>query len=230
MQQIFFTADTHFGHTNILEFTERPFTSIQEHDEALIDNINKAVGKRDFLYHLGDFCFASTARQQVIFAKEILSKIRCKNIHLILGNHDPRSKRGQPREDFSALFTSCTPYHIVRIPEALVLEDMLSAPKQMVILNHYAIRSWEGMHKGTYHLYGHSHATLPDNGTRSFDVGVDAVALRYGLIDTDNYRPMSSYEIHAILKDSDIRSLDGHHLLQEGIKNKDHTSYNKKQG
>lgn len=214
MQKIFFTADSHFGHENIMEFTKRPFNSIQEHDEALIDNINKVAGKRDFLYHLGDFCFGPTGRQQVIFAKEILSKIRCKNIHLILGNHDPRSRRGQPREDFAALFNSCMQYHIARIPKALVLEDMLEAPKQRVILNHYAIRSWEGMHRGTYHLYGHSHATLPENDTRSFDVGVDAVALRYGPANINNYRPLSSFEVYEILKDKEIKSVDGHHQLQ----------------
>jgi len=214
MQKIYFTADTHFGHENIMEFTKRPFTSIQEHDETLIDNINNVAGKRDFLYHLGDFCFGPTARQQVTFAKEILAKIRCKNIHLILGNHDPRSRRGQPREDFAALFNSCAQYHIARIPEALALEDMLEAPKRRVILNHYAIRSWEGMHRGVYHLYGHSHASLPENGTLSFDVGVDAIALRYGLDDPENYRPISSFEVYDILKDRETKSVDGHHKLQ----------------
>jgi len=215
VQKIFFTADTHFGHKNILDFTERPFTSIEEHDEALIDNINKAVKKRSFLYHLGDFCFAPTAHQQTLLAKDILKKIKCKNIHLILGNHDPRSRRGQPREEFAALFKSCVQYHVARIPAALKLEDMLGAPKRRVILNHYAIRSWEGMHRGTYHLYGHSHATLPANGTLSFDCGVDAIALQYGhLNNPDNYRPTSSFEVYERLKDCSIKSVDGHHKLQ----------------
>jgi calcineurin-like phosphoesterase family protein len=214
VQKIFFTSDTHFGHQNILEFTERPFTGIADHDEALIDNINAAVGRTDFLYHLGDFCFGFTAAKQVSFAREILSKINCKNIHIVVGNHDPRSRRGQPKEDFAALFNSCMQYHIARIPQALSVDEMLTAPKKRVVLNHYAIRSWEGMHKGVYHLYGHSHATLPENNTLSFDVGVDAVALRYGLDNPDNYRPISSFEVYDILKDREVKSVDGHHKLQ----------------
>ena len=214
MQRIFFTADTHFGHENIMEFTSRPFASVEEHDEALIDNINNSVGRRDFLYHLGDFCFGPTAAKQVLFAREILAKINCKNIHLIAGNHDPRSRRGQPKEDFAALFNSCMSYHIARIPQALSVDEMLTAPKKRVILNHYAIRSWEGMHRGAYHLYGHSHATLPENGTLSFDVGVDAVALRHGTKDPSSYRPISSFEVYSILKDREVKSVDGHHKLQ----------------
>jgi len=214
MQKIFFTSDTHFGHENIIEFTDRPWNSIEEHDEVLINNINTVVGRRDFLYHLGDFCFGPTAAKQITFAREILTKINCKNIHLILGNHDPRNKRGQPREEFAVLFNSCTQYHTMRIPQALTLDEMLTAPKKRVILNHYAIRSWEGMHKGTYHLYGHSHATLPDNGTLSFDVGVDAIALRYGFQDPNNYRPISSFEVYDILRNEKIKSVDGHHKLQ----------------
>ena len=216
MQKIFFTADTHFGHQNILEFTERPFTDIAEHDEILINNINTTVGRTDFLYHLGDFCFGRTANYQTQFAKELLTRINCKNIHLILGNHDPRSRRGQPREEFAQLFNSCMQYHIARIPAALTVEEMLSAPKKRIILNHYAIRSWEGMHRGSYHLYGHSHATLPENDTLSFDTGVDAIALRHGIQDPNNYRPISSFEVYSILKDREIKSVDGHHELQTG--------------
>ena len=35
---VFFTSDTHFGHKNILNFCHRPFDSIEEHDQALINN------------------------------------------------------------------------------------------------------------------------------------------------------------------------------------------------
>ena len=154
-------------------------------------------------------------RLDKMMADDEKEKIKCKNIHLILGNHDPRSRRGQPREEFAALFKSCVQYHVARIPAALKLEDMLGAPKRRVILNHYAIRSWEGMHRGTYHLYGHSHATLPANGTLSFDCGVDAIALQYGhLNNPDNYRPTSSFEVYERLKDCSIKSVDGHHKLQ----------------
>ena len=207
MQKIFFISDTHFSHRAILGFTDRgkTFSSIEAHDEAVIDSINKMVGKRDFLYHLGDFCWEDTARKQTLLAKDILSKIKCRNVHMLMGNHDPCTNDGQPREDFASLFKSCTTYKVIRIPETTVECGLLDANKRKVILSHYAIRSWWGMHGGSYHLYGHSHATLPENDTRSFDVGLDSVSILFG-----GYRPVYSMEVCERLIDRMPRTVDGH--------------------
>ena len=51
----FFTADTHFGHKNVIRYCNRPFASATEMDERLIENWNKIVGPDDLIYHLGDF-------------------------------------------------------------------------------------------------------------------------------------------------------------------------------
>lgn len=80
---IWFIADTHFGHRNIIKYEKekRPFSSIEEHDEHLIQEWNKVVHKRDTVWHLGDFCFGP----------ENIGKVapRLKGIKkLILGNHD----------------------------------------------------------------------------------------------------------------------------------------------
>ena len=56
MSQVFFIGDTHFGHDNALRFRTQ-FSSIQEHDEFIIERWNKTVHKRDLVYHLGDFSF-----------------------------------------------------------------------------------------------------------------------------------------------------------------------------
>ena len=43
----YFIADPHFGHTNILQLSNRPFNTIQEHDGTLIKNWNNVVKPTD---------------------------------------------------------------------------------------------------------------------------------------------------------------------------------------
>lgn len=80
--KVFFTSDTHFKHANIIKFCERPFGSIEEMNEALIANWNRVVGKDDFVFHLGDFCFGGSEAWN-----SILDRLNGK-IYLVLGNHD----------------------------------------------------------------------------------------------------------------------------------------------
>ena len=51
---IYFTADTHFGHCNVIRFCDRPFASAEEMDEAMIQNWNDRVTGNDTVYILGD--------------------------------------------------------------------------------------------------------------------------------------------------------------------------------
>ena len=59
MQKIFFTADTHFGHENVIQFDKRPFSSASEMDEEMIKRWNNKVGKGDLVYVLGDMIWKS---------------------------------------------------------------------------------------------------------------------------------------------------------------------------
>ena len=79
---IFFTSDTHFGHERIIQFCKRPFTSVQEMDEKLIENWNKVVGPNDYVFHLGDFCFKGSQ-----YWDRILNQLNGHKF-LIIGNHD----------------------------------------------------------------------------------------------------------------------------------------------
>ncbi len=51
---IWYTADTHFGHENILHMCNRPFETISQMDTALLENMWKVVGSEDQLWILGD--------------------------------------------------------------------------------------------------------------------------------------------------------------------------------
>ena len=91
----FVTADQHFGHANIIKYCNRPFSSVSEMDEALIDNWNKAVAKDDIVYVLGDFALAKIER--II---EIGNRLHG-NKKLILGNHDRSNESVYKRAGFS---------------------------------------------------------------------------------------------------------------------------------
>ncbi|MEP5758748.1 MAG: hypothetical protein ABJ327_05425 [Litoreibacter sp.] len=58
---IWCTADTHFGHENIIPFSGRPFQSASHMDSVLIENMWKVVQPEDTLYVIGDFAFGPSA-------------------------------------------------------------------------------------------------------------------------------------------------------------------------
>lgn len=82
-----FTSDTHFGHTNIIKYCNRPFKDAQEMDEILIQRWNEVVKPSDHLYHLGDVTMGWGKSGEVERLASILSRLNGKK-RLILGNHD----------------------------------------------------------------------------------------------------------------------------------------------
>lgn len=59
MSNIFFTADIHFNHSNIVKYCNRPFDNIEEMNNKIIDSWNNTVKDDDIIYYVGDFCFKS---------------------------------------------------------------------------------------------------------------------------------------------------------------------------
>lgn len=79
---ILFCSDTHFHHKNVIRYSSRPFSSVEEMNEALINNWNKVVNPGDTVYHLGDFALCSLTQLE-----KILARLNGE-IHIITGNHD----------------------------------------------------------------------------------------------------------------------------------------------
>lgn len=190
----FFTADLHFSHTNIIRYSNRPFSNVNEMDDALINNINSLVKSDDTLWFLGDFCFGPKDVDQFIrHAQKYRNRINCSNIILVWGNHDPDPfslrKEEQRRADaFRHMFI-----------EDYSLRNTVIM-KQRVSLCHYAMSVWDRSHHGAWQLYGHSHAGLENwmdqimPGRKSMDVGVDNIAKLLG-----GYRPISFPEVMKIM-------------------------------
>lgn len=82
MIDTWFTSDTHFGHKNILQYEPeaRPFSTIEEMHEVMIERWNSVVKPYDVVYHLGDFCFG---KHWIAIAKTLNGRKK-----LVMGNHD----------------------------------------------------------------------------------------------------------------------------------------------
>jgi len=158
---IWFTADTHFGHANIIRYSNRPFASVAEMDEELITRWNQRVQPDDRVYHLGDFTLGGPEQAAGYFARlngEIL---------VVPGGHDWRWLKGGGYRSRSGLeVTVLPPLCTIKVP----LPGL--GRHQVVVLCHYAMRVWDRSHYGSWHLYGHSHGSLPPL-PNSLDVGVD---------------------------------------------------------
>lgn len=78
----YFTSDTHFGHEKIIEYCQRPFRSLYQMDEVMVERWNETVQPGDLVYHLGDFAFGSVEK-----VENYRNRLNGRII-LIQGNHD----------------------------------------------------------------------------------------------------------------------------------------------
>ena len=169
-KKVWITSDTHYSHKNICRGVTdwrlpdgsipvdqtRDFRNIDYMNDTIVNNINGRVGQDDILIHLGDWSFGGFENIQ-----EFRDRIFCKEIHLVLGNHDHHIERN--RGNCKSLFSSVN--HFLRFEyDGHTIESL-----------HYPIASWNGLNKGRIHLHGHCH--LPNNkkycNGRRIDVGMD---------------------------------------------------------
>ena len=198
---VWITSDTHYSHKNIcrgvtnwrtkdgkipIEST-RDFNTIEDMNSVIVDNINSKIGPDDTLIHLGDLSFGGFDK-----IGQFLDRLVCKNIHLVLGNHDHHIKNN--RENIHDRFLSIQNYLEVNIGGA------------NFVLSHYPLCSWNQLSKGAIQLHGHVH--LPTNkkwgNGKRLDVGVDG----------NHYQPYKLTEIVHMMDRREVRSeiVNDHHL------------------
>jgi len=198
---VWITSDTHYHHKNICRGVTnwrtqdvkipmdqtRNFQDLDEMDSVIINNINQKVGPNDTLIHLGDVAFGGFEK-----IGEFLDRLVCKNVHLVLGNHDQHITKN--RENIRDRFLSVSNYLEVSIDDV------------NFVLCHYPYASWNKLGKGSIHLHGHVHFSAKDKWGKGkrLDVGMDG----------NGYFPYKITEIVHMMDRRQIRSemdLD-HHL------------------
>jgi calcineurin-like phosphoesterase family protein len=160
-KRIWFSSDWHCGHTNVLEFCNRPFDSLDNMHEQLVSNWNSVVQPDDTAYLLGDMFWKSNF---LYLAHKMHG-----NLHLIVGNHD------STHVSDDRIWQST--HHYLR----------LKVNEHRLILCHYPIESWHGQQHKAIHLHGHTHADkshLISVLKNRFDVGVDSWGMYPVSLDT----------------------------------------------
>lgn len=147
---IFFIADTHFGHINVIKHDNRPFYNIGMHDAHIITNWNKTVNPEDHVYHLGDFFWDKRT------ARSILPMLKGK-IKIVEGNHDKNWLTATIKKEHPNLEV-LKPIHELK----LKINDI----PECFVLCHYPMESWNYMRYFSKHLFGHVHTDGLDHPLR----------------------------------------------------------------
>lgn len=159
----FFLSDTHFGETRITPAFNpffRPFKSVEEQDDIMVERINEVVGKNDELYHLGDVAYT-------VEGISCMDRIKCQNRTLILGNYDVDKPEKMP------LLQQAFNNMVFDSSELKVADDI------WVHMHHYPTKAVPHM----FNIVGHIHG-LWKVQPNMVNVGVDAWHFRPVSLDT----------------------------------------------
>lgn len=151
----YYISDLHINHFNVLNcdgssnFDGRPFKTFDEMNQAILNNVNSVVKNDDHIYLLGDTLWKETEENIAI-----ISQFKG-NLHAIRGNHcsfkDARYRR---------LF--------VEICDYKEITDNVKGKNYHLVLSHFPIMFWNGMHRNWIHLYGHLHNSSEEDIYQDF--------------------------------------------------------------
>lgn len=155
MNNVFFTADLHFGHKNILKYNPetRPYLDLKDMEEKMIEQWNERVHCSDYVWILGDVSFYKSDK-----TVEILKRMNGTKL-LIEGNHD---KSLMKSNQFKECFMEIHQYRECKIGD------------HNMVLFHFPIFDWHRVHHGAIHLHGHVHGFPTGIRGKILDVGWDA--------------------------------------------------------
>lgn len=152
----YITSDLHFGHTNILKYCSntRPFSSIEEMNQNIIDNWNNKVSDQDVVYLLGDVSFDKPSK-----TINILNSLNGR-IRLVVGNHD--GDKYLKEKEF------CDRFEWIKIYN----EEKIFG--QHIVMMHFPILEWNKKYHNSIMLHGHCHSkNKPILECLRYDVGID---------------------------------------------------------
>lgn len=172
MGNIFFTSDLHFGHQRIIDMAYRPFSSVDQMNQTIIDNINARVTDEDDLIIVGD-AVMGTFLDNVHLLGELNGRV-----HLIPGNHDRvHPAYHETREHKRVEFRQAYEQYVKILPLQLELEQFNATVCHFPFSGDHTdeerYTEYRPTDRGQFLIHGHTHGMWRQNG-RQIDVGVDA--------------------------------------------------------
>ena len=159
--KVWFTSDLHFWHKNICKYCNRPFETMEEMNQALINNWNSVVKEDDTVFVLGDMGFCGYDKLE-----PLMSQLNGKK-YLIQGNHDSD-------KIVFRLYEANIIEGYYKMHEVTIIGDE-ECPEQQLTLCHFPMIDWPNKERGAWMVHGHQHQ-LPETPSCSvmhWDVGVD---------------------------------------------------------
>lgn len=176
----FFTSDPHFSHKLMIK--ERGFNDADQMNTSIIRSINNVVRPEDNLFIVGDLSFVNAEETD-----KLLDKIKCKNIHYIMGNHDNQK------------FIKKLEHHFVWVKDQYVLkikDSDVNGGNQKIFMHHCPMLTWPEAHHGTWQAHGHSHGSLdPIYASTRIDVGWDIWRRPLAYEDIKRYMSTRTYKV-----------------------------------
>ena len=141
----YYISDMHFFHKNVTKegnnFDKRPFNSLSEMHQYMKEKWNSKITNGDTVYILGDIAMRGTNEELIA----LVAQLKGRKV-LIKGNHDDVSDMR-----YKNVFEEIYDYKEIT--------DYADQDAYKLVLSHYPILMWNGQHRGTIHLYGHTHNT-----------------------------------------------------------------------
>ena len=180
---LYFTADSHFCDEVTLKRAYRPFDSIEEMDNTIINNWNRIAKKDDIIYHLGDFTSYTPYIKNIY--ENAFKKVKEINAKVILisGNNETRIMN----EVFEGSFDRFKKY-LLDLGFYDVIKDSLylNLNNNKIFLNHYPLAA----DKFCFNLFGHIHNL---SFAKKFGINVG--------VDCNHYRLFSEANVLKFLSD-----------------------------
>lgn len=157
--QVFFWSDTHFNHRcehwDIPLWEARGFSSVEEHNEVLINRWNEKATEDSIFFHLGDFVFGFNS---VDYFKQVINRVKFKDLYIMPGNHNSGWKQVF-EEQRGNVWRVGNNKRVIFVPN--YLEANING--QPLVMSHYPILSFNGQSKNSICVYGHVHGNLAKN-------------------------------------------------------------------